>query len=314
MIYIDRMNLSGFDLNLLKVLNALLHTGSTTGAAKEVGLSQPAVSAGLKRLRHALQDPLFVRQGRMLAPTEFAQNLKVPLREVLDRTEGILSGSNSFSPKTTEAVFRLLGSDFYAELLLPPLACLLAKEAPGIKVQLVDSRLDQDIEALENRGLDMALVPQTMFPKWVETRDLLSSQFLVIARQGHPGLSQRGTVPGGVMPLDLYCGLNHVLFSAAGKLQGQGDQALAALEQRRNVVMTLPGFSGVCNVVSQSDLLALVPEQFARRVAPKLGLDIYQPPFHVEPVQSVLAWHTRLSTAPAHRWLRGHIKALLEAV
>lgn len=306
------MNLSGFDLNLLKVLNALLQTGTTTGAAKEVGLSQPAVSAALKRLRHALEDPLFVRQGRLLAPTEFAQNLRIPLREVLDRTEGILSGSNTFSPETTEAVFRLLGSDFYSELLMPQLAYLLAKEAPGIKVQLVDSRLDQDIEALENRGLDMALVPATMFPKWVETRDLLLSQFLVIARQGHPDLSQRGITPGEVIPLDLYCGLNHVLFSAAGKLQGQGDLALAALGRRRNVVMTLPGFSGVCNVVSQSDLLALVPEQFARRVAPKLDLAIYQPPFCVEPVQSVLAWHTRLSTAPAHRWLRDRIAVLLK--
>ena len=307
------MNLSGFDLNLLKVLDALLQTGSTTGAAKEVGLSQPAVSAALKRLRHALEDPLFVRQGRLLAPTEFAQNLRIPLREVLNRTEGILSGSDQFSPETTETVFRLLGSDFYAELLMLQLAFLLTKEAPGIKVQLVDSRLDQDIEALESRGLDMALVPATMFPKWVETRDLLLSQFLVIARRGHPDLSQRGITPGDVLPLDLYCGLNHVLFSAAGKLQGQGDLALAALGRRRNVVMTLPGFTGVCNVVSQSDLLALVPEQFARRVAPKLGLGIYQPPFFVEPVQGVLAWHTRLSTAPAHRWLRDRIAVLLKA-
>lgn len=115
-------NLNSFDMNLLRVLDALLETSSTTDAGRRVGLSQPAVSAALARLRDALGDPLFVRQGRRLIATDFARTLRDPLRRLLEDTEQLLTGNAAFDPTTSKDTFRLSGSDFYATLLMPALA------------------------------------------------------------------------------------------------------------------------------------------------------------------------------------------------
>ena len=123
------MNIASFDLNLLTVLDALLREGSTVRAGERIGLSQPAVSAALGRLRHALGDELFVRRGQGLEPTDYARSLVVPVREVLDAVVGVLAGSR-FEPGTSDAVFRLSGSDFFAEMLMPALAERLSREAP----------------------------------------------------------------------------------------------------------------------------------------------------------------------------------------
>jgi DNA-binding transcriptional LysR family regulator len=130
------------------VLGALLREGSTIKAGQRIGLSQPAVSAALGRLRQSLGDELFVRQNGRLAPTDFARGLSLPLRQELDRLEAVLTSPSGFDPAATTGVFRITGSDFFAELLMPRLARLLRARAPGLRVQLVD------------------LVPRTMWNAW----------------------------------------------------------------------------------------------------------------------------------------------------
>jgi DNA-binding transcriptional LysR family regulator len=287
-----------------------LSTGSTTEAGNRIGLSQPAVSAALGRLRHALGDPLFIRQGRQLVPTEYAQKLRDPLRNILQQTETLLSASGQFDPARSTESFKLSGSDFFAEMLMPQLADHVSKHAPGMRVQLVDLVPDSYIDTLDRYHVDMALIPEMDFPNWIDHRRLFVSSFVTIARKGHPRLQRAGIAPGEVIPIDLFCDLQHVLFSPEGNLTAMGDAALAKIGRARRVAMTLPVFSGVYNAVAHSELIALIPRQLAERMAPRVGLDIFQPPMPVAPAAIALIWHKRATLSPAHSWLRDAIAAL----
>lgn len=305
------MNLSALDLNLLRVLDALLHERSTTKAGRRIGLSQPAVSAALSRLRHALGDPLFVRQGQRLEPTDYARALELPLREVLDRLEELLAGPPVFDPKGTNRTFKISGSDFFAEMLMPRLGDHLAQTAPGVCIQLVDLVPDNYVGTLERYEVDLALIPHADYPHWIEHRPVFVSPFVVVARKGHPGLEQAGLVPGDTIPIDLFCELGHVLFSPEGKLRAMGDAALARVGRTRRVVMTVPVFSGVCAAVAGSDRVALLPRQLAMLMRDRLGLEIYEAPMPIAPALICMIWHRRASNDPAHKWLRDTIADIL---
>ncbi len=305
------MNLSAFDLNLLRVLDALLRENSTTAAATRVGLSQPAVSAALSRLRHSLGDPLFIRQGQGLAPTAYAKSLELPLREVLDRLEEMLSGPTRFDAARATEIFKISGSDFFAEMLMPRLADALSTKAPGVRVQLVDLVPDNYVGTLERFEVDLALIPGTSYPSWIDYEPVFTSSFAMIARKGHLRLSRAGIKPGETVPIDLFCDLGHILFSPEGKLRAMGDAALARVGRERRVVMTMPVFSGVCSAVSGSDHVALLPRQLALAMRDRLGVEIYLPPMPIAPAQIAMIWHRRATNAPAHRWIRGVIAELL---
>lgn len=304
-------NLSGFDLNLLRVLDALLREGSVTRAAARLGLSQPATSAALGRLRHALGDPLFVRQGQGLVATDRARRLEIPLREILDRTRALIDGPGIFDPAQAEGAFRIGGSDFFAEMLMPALGAAVSREAPGIIVQLVDLVPGNHVATLEREGVDIVLIPETAFPEWTDHERLFRSSFRMIARSGHPRLRDAGVAPGAEVPMDLFCDLGHVVFSPEGRLSAMGDAALAAVGRKRRVAMTVPVFSGVLRAVVESDLVGMLPRQLAEAVAPRLGLSVHPLPFPVPAATICMVWHRRVSRAPAHRWLRDLVASLL---
>jgi DNA-binding transcriptional LysR family regulator len=308
---IHMANLMSFDLNLLRVLDALLQEGSTVKAGARVGLSQPAVSAALGRLRHALGDPLFIRRGSGLEATEYARQLQAPLSEVMTRIERLVAGPQTFDPARTDRTFRLSSTDFYAELLMPALAERLSREAPGLRVNLVDLIGDNYLEALDTYGVHMALLPNTETPDWVDSVPVHRSSFVLVARRGHPRLERAGVRPGETVPLDLFCDLGHVLMSPEGRNRGPGDDALARVGRERRVVMTMPFFSGVYRSVADSDLVALLPRQLARRIGAKANLDIYLSPVPITPALLIMAWPRRMTTDPAHAWLRQVILDLL---
>lgn len=304
-------NFGRFDLNLLRVLDALLSEGSTVGAGRRLGMSQPAVSAALGRLRHALGDPLFVRQGQGLVPTSFAAGLEVPLRSVLDGLENVLAGPGEFDPREARLDFKLSGTDFFATMLMPQLGARVQQEAPGVRLQLVDLVPDHYVEALERQNIDIALLPDQNFPGWIAQEPLFRAEFAVIAREGHPMLTAAGVGPGDAVPMDLFCALDHVLCSPDGRFHGLGDAALAREGVSRRVVMSVPVFEGVLQVVAASDMIALFPRVLAEHRAQGSGIAVYTPPFKVPPPLLCMIWHSRHNNAPAHLWLRGMIREIL---
>ena len=303
------MNFATFDLNLLRVLDALFREGSTVKAADRLALSQSAVSGALSRLRHALDDPLFVRHGNRLVATDYAAALKDPLREELERIEAMLSPPRAFDPGTASGTFRIAASDFFADLLMPPLADLLTRKAPGLRAQLVDLVPHDYVASLELRAADIALIPDTPLPDWINRAALFRSPFQVIARAANPGIAD--LTPGQAMSMERFCTLHHVLFSPEGKLAAMGDAALRRVGKERQVAMTLPVFSGVCRAVSESDLIALVPAQLAAKVADSFDLVAFQPPMAIDPALIIGIWHKRSETTPMAAWMRAQVFDLL---
>ena len=301
------MSLAGLDLNLLKVFDALLREGSTVRAGQRIGLSQPAVSAALARLRQALGDELFVRQGQGLAPTDRARALEGPLRDTLDRLDRLLSAPADWSPGTATEVMRLSGIDFWAEMLMPDLTRLLFSEAPGMRLQLLDLVPDASVEMLDRHQIDIALLPDFDVPSCIAKRPIFHAPFVVVARKDHPRLARAGIAPGGTIPLDLFCDMDHVLLSPDGKLKAMGDAALARAGRERRVAVSVPFFSGVVAIASRTDAIALMPVQLARSPAVSAHLDTYAAPIDLPVPLLVMIWHRRSDTTPAHVWLRDTI-------
>lgn len=305
------MNLSAFDLNLLRILDALLTEKSTVRAAEKVGLSQPAVSSALGRLRSLLDDPLFVRHGQCIVPTDYAASLEIPLKQILDDLAALLSHQESFEPATAACSFKIAGSDYFAEMLMPQLAQRLCANAPKIQIQLVDLMPADYVASLENHSVDLALVPKVEFPNWVECQTVFVSSFVMVARQGHPRLKRAGLKPFDTVPIDLFCDLGHIVFSPEGRLKAMGDAALSRLGRERKVAMTMPAFGGIASAVAESDLVALLPEPLAQKIAVSKGLAIYAAPVPLPRAQMCMIWHKRHSGSGAHRWLRDTVQSLI---
>lgn len=306
------VNLSSFDLNLLRVLDALLREGSTVRAADRLGLSQPAVSAGLGRLRHALNDPLFVRQGQGMVPTAFAEALEHPLRQTLGRLESLLRSQTGFDPAAAELTFRISGSDYFASTLMPQLVRRVSRQAARIRLQQVDLVRDNYFEPVDQNRVDLALVPRGEFPAWADSAPLFVPDFVVIARTGHPALA--GLAAGDCLPLDLFCALGHVLCSPQGRFNGLGDAALGRVGRRRHVAVSVPFFEAVLSIVTHSDLIALAPQALAKVRASAGEIAVYLPPVPLTLPEICAVWHRRRTGDPAHVWLRAEVmQSLAEA-
>ncbi|MBO6895448.1 MAG: LysR family transcriptional regulator [Roseibium sp.] len=306
------MNFATFDLNLLRVLDALFREGTTVKAGERLSMSQSAVSGALSRLRHGLGDPLFVRQGNRMIATDYAVSLQEPVREELERLESILTPPAAFDPGSSKGTFRIAASDFFAELLMPPLGDLLHRKAPGLRAQLVDLVPHDYVASLERRNADIALIPDLKLPDWINRAPLFHSPFHVIARAANPNIS--GLVSGDIMPMELFCKLHHVLFSPEGNLAAMGDAALEKVGRKRQVAMTVPVFSGVCRAVSESDLIALVPAQLATKVAASFNLRVFEPPMQIDPALIVGIWHKRSDTTPMSIWMRDQVFDLMKGL
>jgi len=261
-----------------------------------------------------LNDPLFVRQGQRIIPTEYARSLEIPLRCLLDDLTELLSAPGKFDPLEAEHNFKLAGSDFFGEMLMPPLATQLSRFAPKIQVQLVELVPGDHIATLAKHETDLALIPQGAFPEWVDYTSVFRSRFAVIARSDNPELQQAGIAPGDKIPADLFCSLGHIVFSPEGNLKAMGDAALSRMGRVRRVVMTMPAFGGICHAVSGSDLIALLPEALALKMAPRLGLAIYSAPMPIDTAQMCMAWHKRNTGHPPHRWLREKVFEILKGL
>jgi DNA-binding transcriptional LysR family regulator len=307
------VNLNALDLNLLRVLDAMLRERNTTRVGERVGLSQPAVSSALNRLRTIVGDALFVREGNRMVPTSFAESLEQPLRQALDGIERALSGGARFDPSKSTRLFRMLGDDYLAEMVVPKLVALLSDRAPGIRFQLLPVNPRSLAQQLAEGSIDAAFgFVMEDLPEWVVRVLAFYGTAIPVAGKSNERLARAGVKDRGMIPLDLFCDMPQVFVGPQGKLAGEEDAALARIGRRRNVVMTVPDFFSVARVAAQTDLLGLLPDKFALSVAEALGLCIYSLPFDLPPIPLHLCWHKRHDDDPEHRWIRGHIIELLE--
>jgi DNA-binding transcriptional LysR family regulator len=307
------MNFGAFDLNLLRVFDALMRERSVTRAGDQIGLSQPAVSQALSRLRALLDDQLFVRKGPEMAPTPRAEEIAPVIRQALAQVEQALVGERRFDPATLSRTFSLSGADFVSLLMMPPLYARIAADAPGVRLRLVDTARGEVERLLQDDAVDLAVERPLTVPDWVSREVVFGSPFALIAAAGNPEIAAAGVKPGEALPLDLFCRLPQAIRSIDGSMSGWIDEALAETGRSRQVVLALPQFAGVALAVAQSGLIAAIPEQFARACAGPMSLAVYALPMPTGVPDISMYWHSRHDANPAHRWLREHVRAVAAA-
>tara|TARA_R110002020_G_scaffold16871_68_gene59809 strand:- start:7667 stop:8686 length:1020 start_codon:yes stop_codon:yes gene_type:complete len=304
---ITTMNFSAFDLNLLKVYAALMRERSATRAGQQLGMSQPAVSNALNRLRHALNDELFIRRANEMVPTPRAEALSAQIGDALAEIERAIVDEDSFDPPSAERRFTLYGADFFSSLMMPALIAAVSEVAPGIALRLLESATGDVERLLRDNLIDVALERDMAMPDWICSRVIFSSRYVVVAARGHPALEAANVRPGDRLPLDLFCALPHALRSVDGSMDGRIDECLRDAGRSRRVMLALPHFHSVALAVARSRLIAALPEQTSVALADQLGLESYRPPVDVPDQQLRMYWHRRHDRHPAHRWLHERI-------
>lgn len=307
------MNFATLDLNLLRVLDTVLQEGSTTKAGERLGISQSAVSNALNRLRHSLDDDLFVRQGNQLVATDYTASIRDGLRDELERLEALLMRTD-FDPTDIRTTFRIAAADFFSEMLIPQLSATLSQAAPGLLIQQVNWEPNEHLKALEHGtadlGLGPLLVPVDALPPWIKSMHLFSSGFVGIGAQDHPLLAD---LPDHApIPIESYFAASHVLFSVSGEVESFEDELLKGLGRERRIALTVPSFIGIFRAVSESRHFALAPVSLAEKLAPQYGLKIFEAPFEIGKIQVHATWHKRSDGNPIAMWVRQHIFDLIK--
>jgi DNA-binding transcriptional LysR family regulator len=292
-------SLAGIDLNLLVVLDALLTERHVTRAARRIGLTQPAASHALARLRALLDDPVLVRgPGGGLVPTARAEAIAPALRTALDGIAAALRGTPGFEPATARRTFRIATNDHAELVLLPRLVARLAVEAPCVDLWVVQTPEDPGA-ALAAGAIDGAIGVWRgrAWPAGIYERRLFDDDFRCVVRRGHPAAAQRLT-------LTRFCALSHLLVAPRGTRGGLVDDALAAQGKRRRIAIAVPHFLVAPHVIAETDLIVTLAARVARVFAEPLGLVLLPPPVELRRFTTSLVWHERVHHDPGQRWLR----------
>ena len=306
------IRLSALDLNLLVALDRLLATRSVSAAAREVGLSQPAMSRTLGRLREALGDPLLVRVGREMVPTERARELVEPVQSALAAVRRVFTPPEAFDPATATGDLVLALGDEAQHAFADAIVAALRAEAPGIDFRAA-ALTERTVEDGRRGRIHLALGPDlSALPASAGAVDL--SDFVVrpLYRRRFVMISAPGRIQG---PLDLeqYLAAGHVIVSFEAGGRGFVDDLLAERGLSRRVVASVTTFPSVARLVAATDLVATVPEEVATSAG--VALDVHDSPIPLPELPMMLIWDPRHTAAPRHRFLRELVaRAVLDRV
>lgn len=299
------MKLEKIDLNLLKMLDAVVRTGSVSRAATAVGLSKPAASHALARLRTQLGDPILVRAGQRYILTDHARAIGPRVTAALDEARAVLSAERPFDAKTLRREFRILATDQVLSLVGLRVGQKVSAVAPDVALRFVP--LDLDLAGALGRDADLAIGVMRTLPAELSRQRLFEDRFAVVARRGHPEIR-------GALTMEQYLARDHVAIAPRGDPGSVVDAALAARKLRRRAVRWVPYYLTALELVAESDCIATMSERLALRHADRFGLDLFEPPFPLPAGAVVQVWHPRIDAEPGHAWLRGVIASVARQV
>lgn len=302
------VELHKIDLNLLVALDALLAEESVTRAAKQVGLSQSAMSHTLRRLRELFGDPLLVRGSGGMKLTPRAQVLIGPVRRGLTELRSALNVETELDLATTRRTFVLGAMDYVQAGLLPRLWARISTAAPGVRIH-VRSWAGTVGDLLEAGVMDVAIVPAPQPQPGLMRRELLKEGFVSAVRTGHPILER----PAPELDLETYLGLEHILVNPGGEPRGVVDNSLEKLGLERHVAVCVPNALVALHMVARSDLIITCPRALLSGLSEMLHLRTFDPPLELPSWTFKLLWHERYQHDPGHQWLRNEIVIAAEA-
>lgn len=305
---LNPFNFRTLDLNLLRVFDEVMAERSLTRAARNLSLTQPAVSNALRRLRETLGDELVQRSGQGMAPTPRAVAIWPAVREALQQLQESLVPSE-FEPAKANTTFVLAMADATAAELMPGLVETLDQEAPGVSMRVLPLTTRDPRRLLDEETCDLAVgyFPSLLADLTAHAQSgeplpflhqrLYDGEYVCVMRKDHP-------LATGPFTLNRFCAARHMLVSFSGRPYGFVDEALASLGRERQVVLTVNQFFTAGRVVANSNLLTVLPRHFVRVTGIAEQLVLRPLPFDVSPVHVDSVWHRRSRQRSAHMWLR----------
>lgn len=286
------------DLNLLLALHLLLEERQVKRAAERFGLSQPAMSRVLQRLRETFKDDLLIRTPDGYEPTLRAERIRGELYEVLWRAESILR-NEAFDPATAQGTFTISCSDFSTFIQGPALARLIRERAPRLSLELLTIS-DDTFSDTEKGRIDLVLWVDDPPPPLV-SEPLFVEDYVCVVSKRHPALKRPLT-------LETYFEYPHVVVTILSGRQTNLDTRIERLGGKREAALKVPYFAAALAAVPHTDLIATVPKRFALAHSHDKEVRMIPAPAGLEPVRYLMAWHPRMTADPAHSWLRSIVK------
>ena len=294
------------DLSLLLTLDALLQEENVTLAAKRLGLSTPAASHALARIRERLGDPVLVRAGRSMVLTPRAEQLRPLVRSLVEDAARVMSAAVPFAPSGLKRTFTIFTTDHVLLVLGPAVDRILREEAPDVCLRFLPSVMEDWIP-LRDGVADLSVCILGHFPAEFKTRQLFTDRFVCVVRKDHPKVGRRLT-------LNQYLAMDHIVVSPLGR-PSQVDAVLAERGLERRIRRVVPFFNSGLLLAATTDDVLTVSDRAALALAGTLGLRIVEPPLPLASYSLNLLWHPRLENEPANRWLREvFVRAAKEAI
>lgn len=296
-----------YDLNLLPIFIALIEERSVTRAAERVGITQPALSKALSRLRAMLKDPLFVRERYGLRPTPIALELAPVIAEALAKLDDAVLGQQDFDPARAERLLTIAPNGYVEYVLTPAIVARLQAIAPGIKLRLTPYGTDLAETGVTSGTTALVLGRIIDPPDNLIVQHLMDEGLACIVRVDHPDI-------GDVISREQFEGMKHVNVVPPGRLRAGLFQALARQELKREVALSVTNFFAVGEMVAVTDYCATLPKLICRRLAHDPRLKVLPAPADLGTFPVEMAWHVRYRHDPAHRWLRSTIAEVVAEV
>lgn len=299
------MNIHDLDLNLLTVFDAIYAERSISAAAKRLGVTQPAVSSSLRRLREFTGDTLFYQSGRGMAPTRAAMSLAVPVKHVLETLETSLSDLRTFDPTTSKRSFRIGVNDIISETLMPTLIDIVRQEAPGVTLEFVLQSKDGPGEALTQGDLDIGFMPKYALPPNLHSQKVWTEQFCIIVSRKNP------IAKVNRLSLENLTQMNFIVQSQVPKLVQFVDDIFQEAGIARSIVCRVPDVKSIHSIVATSDLAAVVGLNFTNMYNRDGGLVAFNSPVDLPEMEAHVAWKSSDEEDDGNKWIRDHAVSIL---
>ncbi len=289
-----------YDLNLLPVFVVLMEERNVTRAAERLGITQPALSNTLNRLRETMRDPLFVRERYGIRPTELAEEIAPAIAQALAKLDDVILGQQDFDPASAERLFTIAPNDYVEFVLVPAIVERLREVAPGIRLRLTPFGSDIAETGVMSGTTAMVLGRLTDPPDNLVVQHVMDDGLACVVRAGHPEI-------GDSISKEQYERLKHVNMLPPGRLRAGLFQSLERQGLKREVAVSVTHFLSIPELVAVTDYCTTLPRLICRRLAHDPRLKVLSPPVDLGTFPVQMAWHVRHRNDPAHRWLRGLI-------
>ncbi len=297
------MRLDNFDLNLLVALHALLEECNVTRAAARLHLSQPAMSAALRRLRIAFNDDILVAHGKTMVPTSHAQSLAPIVAQALVSMQSLVSSSTVFDPLTSQRLFRIAASDYISTVLIAPLLAELEADAPSVRLEITAVSVDS-LPMLERGMIDFMLTPEQFLSPIHPKHLLFEERHVVVGWANNPVFSRALTE-------DAYYSCGHVAVEIAGR-PSFAEERLRSGGDRRRIELVASSFTMVPWMLPGTGRLAIMHERLANVMLPILPLAVAPLPFAMAPMREMIQFHNARKTDGGLQWVLQRIKRQAE--